>query len=85
MAMIEKIWPSEQMAVALTNPSDNLENVDPADPQVSIRVTAACLTMHVQYAAPCPGKQPRSWLHLCNSARNQCQNQSLSILRDDIP
>ena len=33
--MIEKIWPSEQLAAALTNPVDNLENVDPADPQVS--------------------------------------------------
>lgn len=35
MAMIEKIWPSEQLSAALTNPVDNLENVDPVDPQVS--------------------------------------------------
>lgn len=44
MAMIEKIWPSEQMSAALTNPSDNLENVDPADPQVSCDAHATGLS-----------------------------------------
>ena len=33
MAMVESIWPSEQLATALTNPVDD-ENLDPADPQV---------------------------------------------------
>ncbi|KAL0050690.1 hypothetical protein WJX82_005287 [Trebouxia sp. C0006] len=35
MAMIESIWPSEQLAMALTNPVD-AQDVDPADPQVQI-------------------------------------------------
>ena len=33
MAMVESIWPSEQLAMALTTPVDP-SNLDPADPQV---------------------------------------------------
>lgn len=33
MAMVESIWPSEQLAMALTTPVDP-SSLDPADPQV---------------------------------------------------
>ena len=36
MAMVESIWPSEQLAMALTTPVDP-SNLDPADPQVGCR------------------------------------------------
>lgn len=39
MAMVESIWPSEQLAMALTTPVDP-SNLDPADPQVG---TCPCL------------------------------------------
>ncbi len=41
MAMIESIWPSEQLAMALTNPVD-ARDVDPADPQVSYLQATMC-------------------------------------------
>ena len=45
MAMVESIWPSEQLATALTNPVDaEAENLDPADPQVG---AGPCLFSHV--------------------------------------
>ena len=39
MAMVESIWPSEQLATALTSTVD-AQSLDPADPQVGV-----CLLM----------------------------------------
>ena len=35
MAMVEAIWPSEQLAAALSNPPET-KPLDPADPQVNL-------------------------------------------------
>ena len=38
MAMVEAVWPSEQLAAALSNPPET-QPLDPADPQVSFSAT----------------------------------------------
>ena len=43
MAMVESIWPSEQLAMALTASVDP-SNLDPADPQVASGILNTHLT-----------------------------------------
>ncbi len=61
MAMIESIWPSEQLAMALTSPVD-AQDVDPADPQVSYLQASMCPLVHF-------GVQ--TFWCICSSARHK--------------
>ena len=61
MAMIESIWPSEQLAMALTNPVD-AQDVDPADPQVSYLHPSMFPPVHVGVQTFCC---------ICSSARHE--------------
>ncbi len=62
MAMIESIWPSEQLAMALTSPVD-ADAVDPADPQVSYLQASMCPLVHSGVQTFCC---------ICSSARYKC-------------
>lgn len=50
--MIESIWPSEQLAMALTSPVD-AQDVDPADPQVSYLQASMCVLVHFNVQTFC--------------------------------
>ena len=55
MAMIESIWPSEQLAMALTSPVD-AQDVDPADPQVSYLQASMCPLVCKHSVATCSAR-----------------------------
>ncbi len=75
MAMIESIWPSEQLAMALTNPVD-AQDVDPADPQVSYLHPSMFPPVHVGVQTFCC---------ICSSARHEYADTRAIMSGQDCP
>ena len=86
MAMVESIWPSEQLAMALTTPVDPA-NFDPADPQVghSLKELKSCTVKLPAVTGPAiqlPGFQltQKTGVMHTSPIADETNNSSLQVL-----